>query len=202
MIAYYSTRIFIDSGFAEKNALLASMGCGLLNWIFAIPGFYTIDTFGRRNLLLVTFPLMAVFLFWTGFSFWIDTLTARLAMVVSGLYLFEIVYSPGEGPVPFAYSAEAFPMHIRDFGMSFATATTWFFNFALSFTWPYFLRALTVQGAFSFYACCCIVGWVAVFLFVPEVCQNSFPNFYIPNSPQLPKLGIRKNNLIILYLHK
>lgn len=35
------------------------------------------------------------------------------------------VYSPGEGPVPFTYSAEAFPLYIRDIGMSFATATTW-----------------------------------------------------------------------------
>ena len=36
-----------------------------------------------------------------------------------------VVYSPGEGPVPFTYSAEAFPLYIRDIGMSFATAVTW-----------------------------------------------------------------------------
>jgi hypothetical protein len=39
--------------------------------------------------------------------------------------MFMVVYSPGEGPVPFTYSAEAFPLYIRDIGMSFATATTW-----------------------------------------------------------------------------
>lgn len=42
-----------------------------------------------------------------------------------GVYLFDCVYSPGEGPVPFTYSAEAFPLYIRDVGMSFATAVTW-----------------------------------------------------------------------------
>jgi hypothetical protein len=34
----------------------------------ALPAVYTIDTFGRRNLLLVTFPLMALCLLLTGFA--------------------------------------------------------------------------------------------------------------------------------------
>lgn len=32
----------------------------------------------------------------------------RLIAVAIGIYLFMVVYSPGEGPVPFTYSAEAF----------------------------------------------------------------------------------------------
>ncbi len=40
----------------------------MVNWIFALPAVYTIDTFGRRNLLLTTFPLMAAFLLLTGFA--------------------------------------------------------------------------------------------------------------------------------------
>ena len=73
--------------------------------------FYTIDTFGRRNLLLVTFPLMGIMLLISGFSFLVNAetnATGRLAGVATGIYLFMVVYSPGEGPVPFTYSAEAF----------------------------------------------------------------------------------------------
>lgn len=58
-IAYYSTQIFIDSNFSIKAALAASLGFGAVNFLFAIPAFYTIDTFGRRNLLLTTFPVSA-----------------------------------------------------------------------------------------------------------------------------------------------
>ena len=47
-------------------------------------------------------------------------------VVALGIYLFTIFYSSGEGPVPFTYSAEAFPLKVRDLGMSFATAVTWF----------------------------------------------------------------------------
>ena len=89
-------------------------------------------------------------------------------MVTTGMYLFEVFYSPGSGPVPFTYSAEAFPLHIREVGMSFATSTTWTFNFILSFTWPSLLTAFKPQGAFAWYAVWCLIGWVLVLLFVPE----------------------------------
>ncbi len=158
VIAYYSTTIFSESGYSDSSALLASMGTGILNWVFALPAFLTIDTFGRRNLLLLTFPFLAITLFWTGFSFWIDDMKPkRVAMVTTGMYLFEVFYSPGMGPVPFTYSAEAFPLHIREVGMSFATATTWCFNFILSFSWPSLVTAFKPQGAFAWYATWCLM---------------------------------------------
>ncbi len=161
------------------------MGTGILNWVFALPAFFTIDTFGRRNLLLYTYPFLAVFLFWTGFSFWIKQIRpSRIAMVTAGMYLFEVFYSPGSGPVPFTYSAEAFPLHIREVGMSFATATTWCFNFILALTWPPLLTAFKPQGAFAFYATWCLIGWVAVLLFVPETKGKLC---YYPTNPTFRK---------------
>lgn len=168
MIAYYSSSIFVDSGFSEISALAASLGFGLINFLFAIPAIYTIDTFGRRNLLLTSFPLMAITLLHTGLSFFIVDQQARLASVAIGIYAFGMVYSPGGGPVPFTYSAEAYPLYIRSYGMSLATATTWFFNMVLSITWPALVEAFTPQGAFSWYAGWNLVGWFLVLLFLPE----------------------------------
>ncbi|EDN91583.1 hypothetical protein SS1G_00986 [Sclerotinia sclerotiorum 1980 UF-70] len=168
VIAYYSSVIFVDAGFSEVSALCASLGFGALNFFGAIPATTTIDKFGRRWLLLLTFPLMSVFLFLTGWSFLIPEGTARIAVVAIGIYLFCIAYSPGAGPVPFTYSAEAYPLHIRSLGMSLATATTWFFTFVLAITWPSMLRAFKAQGAFSFYAGFNIVGFFLALFFVPE----------------------------------
>ncbi|KAG6329721.1 hypothetical protein ID866_9368 [Astraeus odoratus] len=168
VIAYYSSNIFSESGFSTASALAASVGFGALNWVFALPAVFTIDTFGRRNLLLFTFPCMAMCLLITGFSFWDPFEKGRVAGVSIGMYLFTIFYSPGEGPVPFTYSAEAFPLYIRDIGMSFATATTWFWNFVLSITWPSMLRAFKPQGAFGWYAAWCMIIWVLILLFVRE----------------------------------
>ncbi|KAK4179972.1 hypothetical protein QBC36DRAFT_307790 [Triangularia setosa] len=126
VIAYFSSEIFREAGYIEVEALATSLGFGVINFLFALPAFYTIDTYGCRNLLLTTFPLS--------------------------------VYSPGEGPVPFTYSAEAYPLYIRAIGMSFATATTWFFNFVLALTWPSMLEAFKPQGAFGWYAGWNIIG--------------------------------------------
>ncbi|KAH7323118.1 plastidic glucose transporter 4 [Stachybotrys elegans] len=168
VIAYYSTSIFESAGFSRSSALLASMGGGLINWLFAIPAIYTIDTFGRRNLLLVSFPLMSLCLFFTAFAFLAETEVVRTGLVMTGLYLFMVVYSPGEGPVPFTYSAEAFPLHIRDIGMSSSTAVCWGFNFIISFSWPPLQRAFGDTGAFCWYAAWNLFGWVFAYFMLPE----------------------------------
>jgi hypothetical protein len=48
IIAFYSSTIFEEAGATVTGALMASWGFGLINFLFAWPAFYTIDTFGRR----------------------------------------------------------------------------------------------------------------------------------------------------------
>lgn len=91
VIAYYSSTVFVEGGLSEISALLASFGFGLINWLFAFPAVITIDTFGRRNLLLVTFPLMSLFLLLTGFAFFIPETKARTGVIALGIYLFAMV---------------------------------------------------------------------------------------------------------------
>ncbi|KAL9115163.1 MAG: hypothetical protein Q9227_000957 [Pyrenula ochraceoflavens] len=61
---------------------------------------------------------MAWTLLAAGFSFYIPTTsTAHLGLIAFFIYLFAAFYSPGEGPVPFTYSAEVFPLSHREVGM-------------------------------------------------------------------------------------
>lgn len=73
--------------------------------------------------------------------------------------------------------------------MSYAVAVTWGFNFIVALTFPRLLGAFkpqvssqfdtwhlaeadgsfTSQGAFGWYAAWCLIGWVLILLFVPEV---------------------------------
>ncbi|KAF4447468.1 hypothetical protein FALBO_16944 [Fusarium albosuccineum] len=176
VIAYYSTSIFQNARYTLSEALLVSMGGGIINFLFAIPAIYTIDTFGRRNLLLVTFPLMAACLFFTAGTFQIDAgnadgenvSKARIGCITTGLYLFMAVYSPGLGPVPFTYSAEAFPLHVRDIGMASSTAITWGFNFIISLTWPPLSKKITDTGGFCWYGAWNVFGWIFCYFLLPE----------------------------------
>ncbi|KAI9753809.1 MAG: ATP synthase F0 subcomplex subunit OSCP atp5 [Chaenotheca gracillima] len=172
-ITYYTGQIFVDTGVSAQTAVYASFGAGALNFIFALPAIKYIDTYGRRKLLMWSLLSMAVFLLWTGFSFYATGSKLRLALVAVGMYMYEVSYSPGQGPVPFVYASEAFPLYLRPLGMSFATATTWFFGFILTLAWPSQLAAMGPTGAFGFYAAFSVVGTVVVFFIVPETCGRS-----------------------------
>ncbi|KAJ7291226.1 sugar transporter [Mycena rebaudengoi] len=164
----------INAGYSPKNALLASWGFGLVNFVFAFPAVWTIDTFGRRNLLLSTFPNMAWSLLAAGLCFLIDDSSpARIPLIALFIFIFAAFYSPGEGPVPFTYSAEVFPITHREMGMSWAVATCLFFSSVLSLTFPRLLGATGSVGAFGFYAGCNVVAFVMIFFFVPETKQRT-----------------------------
>jgi len=168
IIAFYSTTAFKEAGQTDFQALLASFGFGLVNWVFAFPAFWTIDTFGRRSLLPFTFPQMM----WTPLAAGLCTLlplgTARTALVALFVYLFAAFHSPGEGPVPSAYSAEVFPLSHREVGMGFTVATCLFWAAVLGMTFPFLLRSATTAGAFGVYAGFNLVALILIFFLVPE----------------------------------
>ena len=187
IVAFYSSTIFVLSGADAFHALLASWGFGAVNFAFAWPAIWTIDTFGRRNLLLFTFPQMAWTLLAAGFCYFIPSdSTAHLGMIAFFVFLFAAFYSPGEGPVPFTYSAEVFPLSHREVGMGWAVATCLFYAAILSITFPALLKAFGVTGAFGFYAGLNVIALVMIFLFVPETKQRTLEEldyvFAVPTS--------------------
>ncbi|KAK8191885.1 hypothetical protein HDK77DRAFT_64056 [Phyllosticta capitalensis] len=174
IMAFYSSTIFKEAGATPLTALLASFGFGLVNFVFAFPALWTIDTFGRRNLLLFTFPQMAWTLLAGGFCFYIpENSSAHLGMIAFFVFLFAAFYSPGEGPVPFTYSAEVFPLTHREVGMAWAVATCLGWAAVLSITFPRMLAVMTPTGAFGFYAALNVTALVMIFLWVPETKQRT-----------------------------
>ncbi|KAL1953956.1 hypothetical protein VTO42DRAFT_2002 [Malbranchea cinnamomea] len=150
IMTFYSSTIFKEAGASVTNALLAPWGFGLVNFVFAFRAVWTIDTYRRRSLLLFTFPQMAWTLLAAGFCFWIpEDNISRLGIIAFFVFPFAAFYSPGEGPVPFTYSAEVLPLSHRA---------------VLSITFPRMLRAMTPTGAFGFYAGLNITALVMIFL--------------------------------------
>jgi len=174
IIAFYSSTVFADAGASVTGSLLASWGFGLVNFVFAWPAIWTIDTFGRRSLLLFTFPQMAWTLLAAGLCYLIPTASsAHLGLVALFIYIFAAFYSPGEGPVPFTYSAEVFPLSHREVGMGWAVATCLFWAAVLSITFPRMVAALSVTGAFGLYAAFNMIAFCMIFCFVPETKQRT-----------------------------
>ncbi|PFH56912.1 hypothetical protein XA68_15766 [Ophiocordyceps unilateralis] len=176
IIAFYSSSVFEDAGASSTDALMATWGFGLVNFLFAFPAIWTIDTFGRRSLLLFTFPQMAWTLLAAGLcSSKIMPKESKLHMAFVALfvYLFAAFYSPGEGPVPFTYAAEVFPLSHREVGMAWAVATCLFWASVLSVTFPLMLDRLGVLGSFGLYSLFNIMALLMIFLWLPETKQRT-----------------------------
>lgn len=190
IIAFYSSTVFKVATGSDDKALFASVGFGALNFVFCIPAIWLIDRIGRRPLLLWTFPGMAISLLATGLCFLIPDDAAhnqvRLGLIALFIYLFTCFYSPGEGPVPFVYSAEVFPLSVREVGMAWAVAVCFFFSAILSICWPAQLAVFTPTGAFGFFAGLNVLSIVLIFLFVRETSRLTLEEidqvFAIPQS--------------------
>jgi MFS family permease len=142
---------------------------GFINFAGAFPAIWTMDTLGRRLLLLLTLPFMALTMLAAGLSFKIPSdHPEHFGLLTLSIYLFCLEYSPGMGPVPCAYSAEVFPLSHREIGMSFAVSTANFWASLLSLTFPRLLTALQPLGAFTLYAGGNVLALILVFLFAPE----------------------------------
>ncbi|KAI9716467.1 MAG: hypothetical protein M1812_005362 [Candelaria pacifica] len=188
IISFYSSTIFITTGGASNyNALWCSWGFGLCNFIFAFPALFTIDRWGRRTLLLYTFPQLA----WTLLAAGLCSLVrnedavkkmglipsqaekAKLGLVTFFIFLYTAFYSAGEGPVPFTYSAEVFPLSHRELGMSFAVSVNLTFAAILSLTFPSMVTAFDTIGAFGFYACLNVASFILIFFLMPETTRRT-----------------------------
>lgn len=176
VLSFYSSTLFQEAFHSDTAALLASWGFGLINFVFALPSVRLIDKYGRRLLLLCTFPHMAWCMAAAAFSFYIsdgNNTPAHNGCIALFIYLFAAFYSPGEGPVPFTYSAEAFPIHHREIGMSFSVATNLFWAGVLTLVFPHLKDDLGPTGALGLFAGFNIVALVMIFLWVPETAQRT-----------------------------
>jgi MFS family permease len=89
------------AGVTPTIALVASFGYSLVTFVFSWPAVWTIDKFGRRTLLLFTFPQMSWTLFIAGMCFLLPASnSARSPVIALFFYIFTAFYAPGEGPVP------------------------------------------------------------------------------------------------------
>ncbi|EME43669.1 hypothetical protein DOTSEDRAFT_174631 [Dothistroma septosporum NZE10] len=174
IMAFYSSTIFSTAGYDITQSLMASWGFGLVTLVFALPAVYTMDTFGRRNLLLFTFPNMAWCLLAAGCCFLLpESNNARVPLIAFFIYLFTAFYGPGIGPIPSIYLSEAFPLSHREIGAAFTICVNNAMGSALGLTFPSLLAKITPTGAFGFYAGLNLIAFIVIFLLVPETKQLS-----------------------------
>ncbi|TPX65926.1 hypothetical protein SpCBS45565_g04830 [Spizellomyces sp. 'palustris'] len=185
-IMYYSATILRMAGFPSKSsAILFSTFIALANCFGSLTAMRLIDRTGRRWLLLTTLVGVAAGLIILSTTFHVLSSGAVEGTVlatgdrvgqVSGvswiallsLVLYVFFYAIGLGCVPWIIISEIFPLEIRGKGAGVAIAANWFTNFVISITFLTITHLITPAGTFLIYAGAVIIGWVFVYIRVPE----------------------------------
>lgn len=173
MLAFYSGTLFSRAGAEKRDAMFFSLGYGAVNFIFGLPAIRTIDTLGRRKWLILTLPVMALFMLLAGVSFNIHNLGAKVPVVALFILLFAAAYSPGLGPIPFTYASESFPLSHREAGAAVAIAVNLGFAGLLSVFFPRINSGLGDGGSLYLFAGLNVLALIMVFLLLEETKRRS-----------------------------
>lgn len=171
MLIFYSSRLFSrdQSVTADRGPLYLTWGIGLLNFLFAFPAYWLIESRGRRWLLLTTLPFLALCMAGAAASF---KATGEAEKISVGFFtfLFTAFYSPGMGPVPFTLCAEMFPLEHRMVGMSMAVLLLFLVGGLFALFVPLIPDKSELLGTFAVLN---VLAYVLVWIFVREVAAVS-----------------------------
>jgi len=157
------------AGYFSKEAILATLGVGIVNVLMTIVALRLVDRVGRRPLLLTGLAGMIVSLVVLGLAFRMPALSGRLAWITAAsLMVYVGSFAVGLGPVFWLLIAEIYPLQVRGAAMSVATLANWTANLLVALT---FLSLIEVAGrslTFWSYALAGVGAWWFVYRFVPE----------------------------------
>jgi MFS transporter, SP family, galactose:H+ symporter len=168
-IIYYAPTILQMSGFKyASNAILATLGIGIINVLFTIIALPLIDRWGRRPLLLYGLIGMFISLIILGTAFYFASFAALRWVAAASMVIYIASFAMSLGPIMWLIISEIFPLNIRGVGASLAISASWGFNMLVSLTFLTLIQLIGTSHTFWLYAILCILGWIFVYFIVPE----------------------------------
>ena len=166
IIFNYASEIYRSAGYGISDVMFNIVITGAVNLVFTVLAMLLVDTLGRRSLMLFgclgigASHVLAYFAYRMGLQgFWVLMLTLTAIAC----------YAVSLAPVTWVLITELFPNAVRATAVSISVAALWISSFALTYTFPFLTRAFGTSGTFLLYGAVCLVGFVFVYLCVPEL---------------------------------
>jgi sugar porter (SP) family MFS transporter len=165
-IIYFAPRIFEMAGISTENALISTIGIGLINLFATFLGLYLIDRLGRKKLMyigsfgyIISLTLMAYNFLGPGIpAFW-------LPIFVFG---FIASHAVGQGSVIWVFISEMFPNELRAYGQSLGSFTHWILAAVIANVFPFFANTFGPGYIFAFFCAMMICQLLWVMVKMPE----------------------------------
>lgn len=170
-IIYYAPTIFKTAGFdSNMNAIYATTGIGVVNFLTTVVAIFLIDRLGRKPLLYIGLTGIMFSLASLGCAFrYEEILGDSLKWVAVGsLVTYIICFAFSLGPIAWLLISEVFPLKIRGVAMSICTLANFAFNFFVVGSFPILLNRLGGDLTFWGFAVVSFLCIVFVYYCVPE----------------------------------
>ena len=166
----YAEEIFRAAGYDISTVLKNIAWTGSVNLAFTFVALGTVDRLGRRPLMLLGAAGLAVIYTAVGFCYHgggqgFPVLLLVLAAIAC--------YSMSLAPITWVVISEIFPNRIRGAAMAVAVAALWLACFILTYTFPVLNAKLGAAGTFWLYAAICVLGFIFIFVKLPETKNKS-----------------------------
>ena len=171
VVLYYAPEIFKTVGFGTDAALWQTVIVGIVNFLFTIIAIKTVDSYGRKPLMIIGAIGMAIAMLSLGTSFFLEV-GGLLALICMVVYVASFALS--WGPVTWVLLSEIFPNNIRNKAMPIAVAAQWIANLVISVTFPIMAKSTylteTFNNGFAYWIYGIMSVFAAIFVlkYVPE----------------------------------
>ncbi len=165
VIFNYAQEIFQSAGYNIGDVLFNIVVTGVANVVFTIVAIFTVDSLGRRTLMLIGAGGLCFIYFVLGICYY---------MHVTGFFMVVLVvvaiacYAMTLGPCTWVLLAEMFPNKVRAVAVATCTFALWVGSSTLTYTFPFLNAALGSYGTFWIYSAVCAVGLLFFLRFLPE----------------------------------
>jgi MFS family permease len=156
----YAEEIFKAAGYGVSDTLFNIVITGSVNLIFTLVAMFTVDSWGRKKLMLFGSIGLAVYYILLGGAFFFGLKGIPvLSLVISAMSL---------APIVWVILSEIFPNRIQGAAMALATFALWVACFILTYTFPLLNKSMGAAGTFWIYAIVCLAGFVFILKKLPE----------------------------------
>jgi len=165
IIFNYAEEIFTAAGYSVGDMLFNIVITGSVNLIFTFVAMRTVDSWGRRKLMILgSIGLAIVYAILGGAYYFEFTGWPVLLLVITAI----AIYAMSLAPITWVVLSEIFPNRLRGAAMSIATFSLWVASFILTFTFPILNSALGASGTFWVYSGICVLGFIFIQKKLPE----------------------------------
>lgn len=162
----YAPMIFQSAGWELDAALLSTFVVGIVNFVFTLVSFWTIDRYGRRALYITGSLGMAAMLAALTVAVLLGHFSGSLALVLVLAYL--AFFASCIGPVFWTLVPEIFPTRVRGTAMTVPVLTQWLANAVVVLVFPAALNQWGQAPTFAILAAFSLAQALFTWRFVPE----------------------------------